>query len=239
MLHRCLARCQHGHLWVVRACVRSCFSCVQLLAAVAHQAPLSLGLSRQEYWSVLSCPPPGDLPRPGIKPTSYVSCIALPQVPPGKPLWAVPNPKCQEISCPETWHGIASWTAGQECSGFGSHAAACRWVIVGHVEVPLQPERQEQGFSPCPLIPQHSVEHGGEGHPSKPEWTMTAIATGICLLLLLLSRWRLRPNNEVTFLRFHDWGSQWFLHWGDLFLPEDIWQHLETLVNQLINFKID
>ena len=33
----------------------------------AHQAPLSMGFSRQEYWSGLSCPPPGDLPHPGIK----------------------------------------------------------------------------------------------------------------------------------------------------------------------------
>ena len=37
---------------------------------VAHQAPLSMGFSRQEYWSGLSFPPPGDLPDPGIKPGS-------------------------------------------------------------------------------------------------------------------------------------------------------------------------
>ena len=35
---------------------------------VALQAPLSMGFSRQEYWSGLPCPPPGDLPDPGIKP---------------------------------------------------------------------------------------------------------------------------------------------------------------------------
>ena len=34
---------------------------------VAHQAPPSLGFSRQEYWSGLPCPPPGDLPGPGIE----------------------------------------------------------------------------------------------------------------------------------------------------------------------------
>ena len=46
------------------------FSCVQLFATpwtVACQAPLSMGFSRQEYWSGLLCPPPGDLPNPGIK----------------------------------------------------------------------------------------------------------------------------------------------------------------------------
>ena len=46
---------------------------VQLCAtpwSVAPQAPLSMGFSRQEYWSGLPCPPPGDLPHPGIKPRS-------------------------------------------------------------------------------------------------------------------------------------------------------------------------
>ena len=36
----------------------------------AHQAPLSMGLSRQEHWSGLPCPLPGDLPDPGTKPAS-------------------------------------------------------------------------------------------------------------------------------------------------------------------------
>ena len=36
----------------------------------AHQAPLSMGFSRQEYWSGLSFPCPGDLPDPGIEPRS-------------------------------------------------------------------------------------------------------------------------------------------------------------------------
>jgi len=37
---------------------------------VAHQAPLSMEFSRQEYWSGLPFPPPGDFPDPGIKPVS-------------------------------------------------------------------------------------------------------------------------------------------------------------------------
>ena len=55
------------------ACVLSCFSHIQLfkiLWSVARQAPLSMGFSRQEYWSGLPCPPPGDLPDPGMEPTS-------------------------------------------------------------------------------------------------------------------------------------------------------------------------
>ena len=56
-------------------CVRSCFNPVWLfgtLWTVAHQAPLSMEFSRQEYWSGWSCPPPGDLPNPGIKPISLM-----------------------------------------------------------------------------------------------------------------------------------------------------------------------
>ena len=37
---------------------------------VAYQASSSMGFSRQEYWSGLPCPPPGDLPNPGTKPRS-------------------------------------------------------------------------------------------------------------------------------------------------------------------------
>ena len=49
--------------------ILSCFSHVQLFAilrTVACQAPLSIGFSRQEYWSGLPCLPPGDLPNPGL-----------------------------------------------------------------------------------------------------------------------------------------------------------------------------
>ena len=57
-------------------CVLSRFSHVQLFATpwtVAHQAPLSMVFSRQEYWSGLLCPPSGDLLDPGIEPPSPAS----------------------------------------------------------------------------------------------------------------------------------------------------------------------
>ena len=57
---------------------------------VAHQAPLFMGFSRQEYWSGLPCPPPGDLPNPGIKPgSSALQADSLPSEPPWKPLFLV------------------------------------------------------------------------------------------------------------------------------------------------------
>ena len=53
---------------------------------VAYQAPLSMGFSRQEYWSGLPFPFPGDLPNPGIKPRPpELQADALPSEPPGKP----------------------------------------------------------------------------------------------------------------------------------------------------------
>ena len=57
-------------------CVLSRFSHVQLfttLWTVACQAPLSMGFPRQEYWSGLPFPSSGDLPNPGIEPTTLMS----------------------------------------------------------------------------------------------------------------------------------------------------------------------
>ena len=54
----------------------SCFSRVWLLVTlgtIACQAPLSMGVSRQEHWSGLPCPPPGHFPNPGIEPGSLMS----------------------------------------------------------------------------------------------------------------------------------------------------------------------
>ena len=56
------------------------------LRSIAHQAPLSMGFSRQEYWSGLPFPSPGDLPNPGVKPRSpTLQAYALTSEPTGKP----------------------------------------------------------------------------------------------------------------------------------------------------------
>ena len=75
----------------VCVCVFSRFSCVWIFATpwtVAHQAPLSIGFPRQEYWSRLLCPPPGDLPNPGIRLLCLLhwQICSLPLAPPGKPI---------------------------------------------------------------------------------------------------------------------------------------------------------
>ena len=71
-------------------CVCMCLvaqSCPTLATplTVAHQAPLFMGFSRQEYWSELPFPSPGDLSNPGIKPRSSVLQVdSLPPEPLGK-----------------------------------------------------------------------------------------------------------------------------------------------------------
>ena len=65
-------------IWVMIQCVWSFFSCVWLFAipqTVAHQAPLSMGFSRQEYWSGLPFPSPRNLPDPGIEHVSLKSLV--------------------------------------------------------------------------------------------------------------------------------------------------------------------
>ena len=78
----------HTLRWVLKGYVFSCFSRIRLFVTprtVAHQAPLSVGFPRQECWSGLPCPPPGDLPDPGIEPASPASqADSLPLAPPRK-----------------------------------------------------------------------------------------------------------------------------------------------------------
>ena len=85
-------RTQYGmRLWIQPSLTQ--FSLVQFFATlwtIVCQAPLSMGFSRQEYWSGLPCPLPGDLPTQGSNPhllsllDSHVG--SLPLAPPGKPM---------------------------------------------------------------------------------------------------------------------------------------------------------
>ena len=77
------------------------FSYAWLFAApwtVVHQAPLSMEFSRQEYWSGLSFPSPGDVPNPGIKPASPTLQVdSLPTEPPGKPSNIIQSYNLQQV----------------------------------------------------------------------------------------------------------------------------------------------
>ena len=69
-------------------CVLDAQSCLFAIQwTLAHQTPLSMGFSRQEYWSELPVHSPGDLPNPGIQPTSpALQADSLLSEPPGKPI---------------------------------------------------------------------------------------------------------------------------------------------------------
>ena len=83
---------------------------------VAHQAPLFMGFSRQEYWSGLPCPPPRDLPDP--RSNLYSLCFhhwqagSLPQMPRGKPNHFVSS--VQLLS--RVWLFVTPWTALRQAS---------------------------------------------------------------------------------------------------------------------------
>ena len=87
---------------------------------VAHQAPLSMGFSRQEYWNGLPCPPPGDLPSPRIEPRSpALKADSLSSEPPGNRVvmcgcesWLKKKAECWRIDAFELWRRLlrVPWT---------------------------------------------------------------------------------------------------------------------------------
>ena len=93
---------QHRSTVCVVCCAQS-LNHVRLFATlrtVAHQAPLSMGFSRQEYWRGLPCPLPRDLPNPGIEPRSpKLQADSLPSEPPGKPTVCHRGYKTTRIPC--------------------------------------------------------------------------------------------------------------------------------------------
>jgi len=74
---------------------KSCLSLFATLWTVARQAPLSKGFSRQEYWSGLPCPPPGDLPDPGIKLLSLMSPVLAGRFFTSSSTWEAPKRNMQ------------------------------------------------------------------------------------------------------------------------------------------------
>ena len=114
---------------------------------VARQAPLTMGFSKQEHWSGLPSPPPGDLPNSGVEPRSpALQADSLPSEPPGKPIFMY---KDKYVWCFPRWH-----------SGKG-HTCQCR-------------RYKRRGFDPWPrkipwsrkwqptpvLLPENSMDRG-------------------------------------------------------------------------------
>ena len=136
-----------------RTCVLSHFSHVQLFATpwtTAHQAPLSLGFSRPEYWSGLPHPPPGDLPDPGIKPVSLMSPALAARLFTTSATWQTPRKTCSDLHwsllnmdtpklkfwsgfLPQTGRqlGKMPWILQWQFRNFGSEED--KWILQPHI----------------------------------------------------------------------------------------------------------
>ena len=130
--------------------------CVKLLShvhlfatpwTVARQAPLSMGFSREEYWSGLPCPPPGDLPDPGIEPKSLMSPALAGGFLTTSATWEAQRENKVKVLvvqlCPTLWDPM-------DCSPPGSsvheilQARVLEWVAISYSRGSSQPRDQTQ-----------------------------------------------------------------------------------------------
>ena len=163
--------------------MHSHFSYLQLFVpawAVASQAPLSFWFFRQEYWSGLPCPPPGDFPHPAIEPISPATPTqqagSLSTEPPGKPH--------EEAIMDYKWpRACAWWSVAKSCpapwdpdrlSLPGSCRLLCLWTLqlgkntgVG-CHFLLQGIFPTQGLNPCLVHGRQILYHWA----SREAWCM-------------------------------------------------------------------
>ena len=108
---------------------------------VAHQAPLSMGFSRQEYWSGLPFPSPGDLPNPGIEPRSpAMQADALTSEPPGKLIWVVISIKIRPSLWSRTYPSTRSECSSESCLSGWQHFLRRQCTI--HMKTHHRPQLQ-------------------------------------------------------------------------------------------------
>ena len=108
---------------------------------VAHQAPLSMGFSRQEYWGGLPCPPPGDLRDPGIEPSSLLSPALAGRFFTTSAPWEAQRRKCEvkgAQSCPTLWDPMDYTVLGI------LQARILEWVAFPFSRGPSQPRDRTQ-----------------------------------------------------------------------------------------------
>ena len=138
---------------------------------IAHQAPLSMRFSRQEYWSGFPCSPSGDLRDPGIKPISYISCIGR---------WVLyhschletPEPPC----CPSFWQACRVWSRAPGGQGQVTDESSV-WIPVAWMRFQLRSAQDRAGHVPSEslslgcLLGQRTAQERASGRsPGAARW---------------------------------------------------------------------
>ena len=161
-------------------------SCVQLFATpwmVAHQAPLSMGLFRQEYRSGLPFPSPGDLPDPRIEPESPALAGGFfTNVPLGKPTW---------------YMSIFMYAHSYDLGYFGIQKQLIRWTIMYLLDIFCPP-------SPRPQTASFNVIRKLEHVLSVLEDAQSLCGTPVWLPAQWLHRWHLGSQLATDHLL---WGT--------------------------------
>ena len=128
------------------------FSHVQLFATpwtVAHQAPPSMGFSRQEYWSGLPFPSPGDLPDPGIEPRSLaLQMDSLPAEQPGKPTKSIQVQSYLSVSKDNSLQPDGLYVADLAPPSMGFSRQEC-WSGLPFPSPSAQPRNRTAGLPHC------------------------------------------------------------------------------------------
>ena len=168
---------------------------------VAHQAPLSMGFSWQEYWSGLPSPSPVGLPVPGIQPSSLESPALAGRFLISTATWEACAPFLNSLPVGSSWFPFRTkarkaWTgqkwghpclyssigpAGPDSSSWGSQTvAACpaRKVSAG-------PLTEQGGVTPESPDPEHSLPAPFQGHSAVWSSSRAMLSFGPCTLLSL------------------------------------------------------
>ena len=140
--------------------LQSCPTLCNPMDHIAHQAPLSMGFSRQEHSSGLPCPPPGDLPNPGIKPESPVAPALAGRFVITSTTWEA---RQSTISFVQSLQSCPTLCNPMDCSisGFPSHhhLLELAQTHVHRVGDAIQPSHPLSFPSPAFNLPQH--QHPG------------------------------------------------------------------------------